>query len=227
MTCHMSQYPPSPQDPNNLPSYDPYAASGYGAGPAKPGSVTFLAVLSIVIGGIFTLCCGVATVSGLMQLVGVNMMSGPTANMRLSPGLQAFGVFDAVIELALFVTLLFIGIGALSLKPWTRRAAVSWWSALMIVWTLIRLVVQVVWVGPATTELMKQIQQTNPTPGLSAPQMQTFMSAWIWIATALPIVIQLLLPILFLALWRKPAITAAFEGNTPGFTPGPPTPYGS
>jgi hypothetical protein len=217
----MTQYPTNPQDPSHSPPYDPYGT--YGEGPTKPGSITFLAVVAIVIGGLGSLCSGFATVFGLIQLAGVNMMTGPAAQMKFSPGIQAFGVFDSVMELALYVSLLFIGIGALSLKPWARRAAVSWWSAVMIVWVFIRLIAQIVWVGPASMQAVKQMQQS--TPGMSAPQMQAFMNVWMVIVVVFSVVIQLLPPILFLALWRRPAVIAAFEGTVPDGTPDAGNPY--
>jgi len=221
----MSQDPINQQHPANPSPYDPYSTLDYQTVPApsKPGSVTFLAIVAIVFGGLGSICSGFGAVTGLIQLSGGNLFSGPAGQFKISPNLQAFGVFDSVIELALYVTLLMIGVSALSLKPWARRAAVSWWSAVVIIWTVIRMFVQVVWIFPASMEMLKQMQKT--TPGLNAGQMQPFMTAWIVIVTALSVVIQLLPPVLFLALWRRAAVTAAFEGSAPGFTPGPPNPY--
>ncbi len=206
----MSQYP---QDANNPPPYDPYDTLNYQTvyPPPKPGSVTFLAVVAIVFGGLGSLCSVFGAISGLMQLAGVNLFSGPGGQFKVDPNLQAFGVFDSVIELALYVMLLFIGISALSLKSWARRAAVSWWSAIIIVWTIIRTFVQVVWVFPASMEIFKEMQKSSP--GVNVQQMQPFMTAWIAIVTGLSVVLQLLPPILFLILWRRPAVIAAFEGN--------------
>jgi hypothetical protein len=223
----MSQYPTNPQDPNNPPPYDPYGTLDYQTVPTqpKPGSITFLAVLAIVFGGLGSLCTGFKTIAGLIQLAGVNLVSGPAGQMKLNPSLQAYGVFDAIIGLALWVTLLTIGIAALSLKPWARRAAVSWWSGVMILWAIVGVIVAIVWIGPATLELVKQMQQS--TPGLSAPQMQSFMSASVVGGAVLNLLIQLLMPILFLALWRGPRVIGAFEGTVPAGAPGTGNPYAS
>jgi len=217
----MSQYPPYPQDPNNP---APYGTPGYGPGPAKPGSITFLAVVAIVFGGLGSLCTGFGTVVGLMQLAGVSLISGPAGQMRFSPGVQAFGVFDSVLELALYVTLLFIGISALSLKPWARRAATTWWSVVMIIWALVRLVAQIIWVGPASLQAAQQMQQ--PSPGLNPAQMHTMMNGILIGGAIVTLLIQLLPAVLFLLLWRSPAVVGAFEGTVPPGT-GTPNPYGT
>ena len=222
----MSQYPPYPQGPDNPPPHDPYAMAYQSAPvPDKPGSITFLAVLAIVFGGLFSLCTGIGIVVGLMQLAGVSLMSGPSGQIKLSPALQIVSVFITVIELALYVALLMIGIGALSLKPWTRRAATSWWSAAMTVWAVVRVILQITWIGPISLEMAKKMQQ--PTPGLNPAQLQTIMSASMIGGAIFTFLLQILLPILFLALWRRPNVIGAFEMSNPPGQQGAPNPYGT
>lgn len=207
----MSQYPYQ-KDPGNPAPYDPYGTPSYqAAARPKPGSITVLAVLAIVFGSLFSLCTGFATIVDLLQIAGVKLITGPAAQIKVTPALQAFGLSTAVLELGLCLALLMIGIGALSLKRWARRAATSWWPVVMIVWAFVRLIAQVFWIGPASLEALKQMQQS--TPGISTQQMQKFMGAGMVGGAIFILLIQLLLPILFLTLWRSPDVIGAFEGG--------------
>jgi hypothetical protein len=223
----MSQSPPFPQDPGSAMPYDPYAMQGNPLAPAaaKPGGVTALAVLAIVFGGLGSLCEGFGTIAGLIQLAGVDLFSGLAGAMNITPALKVFGVVDSVINLLLYLTLLIIGIAALSLKPWSRRIATSWWSVVMIVWAVVRLILKVAWIGPASLEAIKEMQQSNPN--VTPEQMHTILSAAMVGGAILAFLIQLLLPVLFLLLWRGKRVIGAFEPSVPRGTAGAPGPNGA
>jgi hypothetical protein len=189
----MSQYPPHSQGPDDRAPCDPYATLGYqpAGTPSKPGSITFVAVIAIVFGGLGSICTTFRTVAGVLQLAGVKLIAGRNGQVTISPKLKAFGVFDSVLDLGLYISLLAIGITALSLKPWARRAAVSWWAAVMIAWCVLLLILQLTWIGPATLE---------------AVRLQMLVMGVVTLA------IKVLPAVLFLAFWRRPSVVVAFEG---------------
>lgn len=227
----MSQYPPG-QDPYSQNPYgqpppgqyppgqypQPYMA-GYATpmpGNARPGSVTALAIIGIVLGGIGTLCLGCGTVMSVMQLAGGAAMQGFGGQQpQLSQGAQVFSVVAGVLELVLWVVILFAGVGALSLKPFSRTLAINW-SYAMIVWAVVKTAVQLAWIGPETVRMMKEMQAAGPGPNAPPPQMMNIMSGAMTAMTVVMFLIYVALPVCYLIWWRKPHVKAAFEGGAAG-----------
>ena len=211
------QYPPGQYPPGQYPQ--PYTP-GYATpmpGSVRPGSVTALAIIGIVLGGMGTLCLGCGTVMAVIQLAGGAAMQGFGGQQQpqLSHGAQVFGVVSGVLELVLWVVILFAGIGALSLKPATRRLAINW-SYAMIVWALVKTAVQLAWIGPETVRMMKEMQATSPGPNAPPPQMMNIMSGAMTAMTIVMFLVYVALPVSYLIWWRKPHVKAAFEGAAAG-----------
>jgi hypothetical protein len=232
----MSQYPPGqgpygqyPQGQYPAGQYPQPYAGGYATpmpGNPRPGSVTALAIIGIVLGGMGTLCLGCGTVMGVMQLAGGAAMKGFGGQQQpqLSHGAQVFGVVAGVLELVLWVVVLLAGIGALSLKPFSRKLALNW-SYAMILWAVVKTAVQLAWIGPETVKIMKEMQATTPGPNAPPPQMMNIMSGAMTAMTVVMFLIYIALPVCYLIWWRKPNVKAAFEGAGAA-QPGGPGPGG-
>jgi hypothetical protein len=155
----------------------------------------------------------------VIQLAGGAAMQGfgGQDQPQLSQGAQVFGVVSGVLELALWVVLLFACIGALSLKPFSRKLALNW-SYVMIVWAVVKTAVQLAWIGPETVRVMKEMQASSPGPNAPPPQMMNIMSGTMTVMTVVMFLIYVALPVCYLIWWRKPNVIAAFEGA--GAAPG-------
>jgi hypothetical protein len=90
----------------------------------------------------------------------------------------------------------------------------------MLVWTVIKTVVQIAWVGPATMKAIEEMQRTNPGQAAQTQQVMKFMGAGMTVGAIVVFVLYAALPICFLIFWKKPHVTAAFEGT--GAAGGPP-----
>lgn len=221
----MTQYPHDP----NQPAPVPYAGGGY-APVARPGSITTMAVFAIILGSLGTLCCGLTGVAGgLFSLAQGSQTRLPDGTMyQQDAGLALANVGIAAADLVTSVILLVAGIGALSLKPWARRAAVavSW---AMIVVAAVRVVVTFVWVIPETTRLMGQMQQAGGAQQQGMANMMSMMGTGQKAITIVVFLITAGIAGSIIALWTKPAVKAWFEGGGAagaGYGGGPAGPAG-
>lgn len=221
----MSQYP-SPYDPPgyfSIPNAGPMVLA---LPPARPTAVTVLAVIGIIFGGLGTFCIGIGLVFQLIALAAGGSFPGAAGGgmaIRQDPAVQFYEAAVAVIEVVVWLTLLVCSIAALSLKPFARRVLIPW-SGAVIVWGLIRLAVQLVWVGPKTAAMFQQIQPAaggGPNP----VQMAGFMNVAMIGGAVIFFLLQIALPICFLTFWTGPAVKAAFARGPradyppPGYPP--------
>lgn len=201
----MSQYPP-PADLN-------YAYGAYRPSP-RPTSVSVLSIIAIVLGALGLLCGGLGLLGQIMILMtGGKNPFAPTAPVMTNSALAVYGAVSALVSLILSAALLAGGIGGLKLSPRARRLMILW-SIVVIVWATLNLIVQLVWINPATAEITRQTQaKLNPQ---AAQTMSQFMGPLQIVAAFIGWLLWCILPVLFLTLWRSPKVVQAFEGAPPG-----------
>jgi hypothetical protein len=207
----MTQYPYDPNQPAPVPYAGGYAPA------ARPGSITTMAVFAIILGSLGTLCCGLTGVAGgLFNLAQGNQVRLPDGTMyQQNSGLALANVGIAGADLVTSVVLLVAGIGALSLKPWARRAAVTV-SGVIIAVAIARLVVTFVWVIPETTRLMGKMQQGGRAQQQGMAGMMSMMGTGQKAITIVVFLITVGIAGSIIALWTKPAVKAWFEGGGAG-----------
>ena len=207
----MTQYQPPFQ-----PDYRSYVP----APSLRPGSVTALSIISIVLGSIGLLCGGIGLVGQIMVIAtgGKNPFM-PNAPVMTDQSIAIYSAIASFVALVFSALLLVGGIGGLKLMPFARRLMV-WMSFAMIGWATFQLVLQIAWVIPQTSSRVVQMQaQMDPQAAkimhsmLGPMQIVFAIVAWIF---------WLILPTCFLILWRSPRVVAAFEN--PGILPGSPLP---
>src|SRR5438128_303609 len=136
----MSELPPLPSSPPPVP-YASYAAGPAVPGVTRPTSVTALAIIGIIWGGI-------AVLGGVWGVASYFLpFHNPVIDkVKENPGLFVFTVVSGLVGLALAVVLLAGSIGALSLKPWARRAMLFWaWADIFL--RIVGTAVSVLWMG--------------------------------------------------------------------------------
>jgi len=203
----MSQIPPpSPFQP---PSNFPYPDANYL--PPRPGVVSGLAITGIILGSLGVLCNGIGLVSLAMMAMGKNPFM-PNAPVMHDPMVNGFGVVNGGVALLLSGSLLAFSIGALSLKPWAHGGAMRW-SVLTLIWQTLAFIVQVVWILPITSDFVLKNQPQNVPPGMASSlhAIQAFELSFVWL-------LWCTLPVLFLILWRRPRVLAAFGKAPPEAT---------
>ena len=200
----MTQYPQQPYfDPNlQYASYPPNP---------RPGSVTALSIIAIILGSIFVLCGGFGLLGQIFMLAMAGKNPFFPAGPKLPTPLIAYQALSSAITLLLAIVLLIGGIGGLKLWPAARRIMI-YWSMAMIAWGTINLIVQLVWVVPESAQANAQFQAgVNPR---MAGQMSSLIKP-LQIGAALVVwILSCILPVCFLTLWRRPQVVASFEGAT-------------
>jgi hypothetical protein len=132
------------------------------------------------------------------------MRSSPmfaNAQVQLSPAITAYNAVLQVIWLALSITLLMIGVGGMTLKPWARRIAISW-SIISIFVAIIQTVISMIWIAPAQIAALRKTQPGNP--------MLQFGTGVFSAVSIVGLILVCILPVLFLILWRRPEVKNAF-----------------
>lgn len=226
----MTQYPP--QTPPS--TFNPAAGVPQGP-PAKPGSITVLAVLAIVVGALGALCCGVVNVAALFtqNLVVSALNLPPESAPKLDPSVVAFDVAVGVADLLTCGVLLVVGIGALRLSAWARGLGVLD-SIAMLVIAVVFVVGTLTFTGAKREQYQKDLEAAmvkaaNAKGGNAAPTsgMATFGSAGTLVTGAIMFMLRILVPLGILIFWTKPAVKAAFanrlaySGSYPYGTPPP------
>lgn len=210
----MTQYP-GPNYPAQIPGYQsPYTPT---ASP-RPTSVTVLAIIGIVIGGLFVLC----KPFGLLPLVMPNMgPPNPALDvLRTDATLKALTIAGVIVGLPVSILLLASSIACLSLKPWGRNGVLAY-AAIAIVLSALTFVAQVVWVIPKMQAVQKQQMANVPNAAFFAELTGVPI-------TAVEFVFRLILPACLLYFFTRPHVKAAFENPQLPMTPGYGTPpYGA
>jgi hypothetical protein len=193
----------------STPYGEPPHALGYGQygypppGPRRPTSVTVIAIFAIIVGVLGLLGVAVQFLQVLVpqafQFGGPNpvndlMRTDPVIATWVGVMTGAGGIL-AILELA-------GGIGALSLKPWARRALLFYAiGAILIglVGTIFNIMVMV--------PKLSQIPQNRPEVKLTVQLMP--------IMTIGGFLLGLILPVCVLIFMTRPKVKAAFAGQTP------------
>jgi hypothetical protein len=206
----MTQYP-GPQ-PTQFPGYQlPTTPTP----PLRPTSVTVLAIIGIIFGGLGIFCKPVGVVGLFIpQPAGANPM------LDLQKQMMAWNVANAVVGTLVSVLLLASSIGSLYLKPWARKGMLAY-AALAVVLTLVGGVVSVVWVLPKVQEAQRQMMAQQAGRGAAPPaQMMNVMQVAGTAGAVIGIGLALIFPIAIGYYYTRPAVKAAFEGTGAAFPPG-------
>jgi hypothetical protein len=203
------------------PPYDMNYSSGPLPSP-RPSSVTVLSIFAIIIGSLLLLCNGLAMLSELMMIgSGGKNPFAPNMPAMNNQAINTFNAVDAFVKLILAGFLLAGGIGGLGLRPWARRAMVTW-SIAVLVWATLALILQLAWVAPAMAEFNQRVQtQFNPQMAQTMSSMQKpvqlAFAVFAW-------VVWCILPVCFLLTWRSPRVVGAFQAQSGDMPPGGPYP---
>ena len=192
----MSQYP-SPGGP-----------LGYYAAPRnrRPTTVTVFAILAIIFGSLGTL----GMLCSIPQQLGFRFTRNPVVEaMQKDTLLVAINLASHAIALALFITLLWSDIGALSLKP-AARTAMLWYAKIDIVATILQIILSVTFIHSRTEAMTRKALLASP--GINAASVDTLLKVTFYGGLALSAVI-LIWPILILYFMNKPHVKAAFDGS--------------
>src|SRR4051794_15373324 len=195
----MSQYPSVPDA--NRPHALPYVQAYVQPGPRRPTSVTVIAVFTIIFGiiGVMGLTVQLLQlmVPDVFQFGGPNPVNDLMRNDRQiafwSGVFAGVGGILALLELA-------GGIGALSLKPWARKALLAYAVGAIVaglagtVFTLI-----------VTIPKLSQIPQNRPEVRMMIQIMPIFAVGGF--------LVGLILPVCVLIFMTRPKVKAAFAGQ--------------
>ena len=217
----MTQYPHDPGQPAPV----PYAAGDVASAP-RPGSITTPAVLAIILGSLGTLCCGLTgVVGGLFSFATGNKTQLPDGSTYQQDAALAFanlGIAGA--DLVTSAILLAAGIGALSRKPWARKAAVAV-SAVILVLAVVRIVVAFGWGVPDMERMTARMKQSGPVGNQGPAAFMEMMGTGVKLISIVVFLLTATVTGTILALWTKPNVKAWFgdgvaaAGNG-GYPPG-------
>ena len=193
----------------------PYGQQQYSPTPQptglRPGSVTALAIVGIVFGGLGLLCKPLSVLLLFMP------QPQPNPAIEMQKGMMPWNLSSAGVGTLISALLLAASIGSLMLKPWARKGMLAY-AALAVVMNVVGLVVTLVWIMPKMKDVQQQmIQQQGGAaapPGM-ANMMQTLGS----VGTIVGFVLAMVFPVLIGYFFTRDNVKAAFEGG--GVPPGP------
>jgi hypothetical protein len=207
----MTQYPPQPP-------YSPSAPQPLGYGQyyprynPRPTSVTVVAILGIIFGGLRVLCTPIGLVPFFIP-INASTPNPVLDAYRADPKMLAILIAQSAVIFVLGAWLVAGSIAALLLKSWGRRMLISYALAQVIV----------VFAGLV-------VHYTIVMPRLSAALANAAGKAVVGLSLASTVVgavLSLIIPTLLLVIMTRPHVAAAFESanNDPGAAP-PQQPYG-
>jgi hypothetical protein len=165
--------------------------------PRRPASVTTLAIIGIILGGLAVLCTPFSLVFYFVKFGPPNPVIDATRN---DPAWFGYTIVSLTIGWIMGLVLLVSSIGALMLKEWARKGMLAYaWIAIVMV--PITLVVNFVWLNAKLTAA------TAGNPGAAIGQK---------IGGTIGPFVGLILPIFILIFMNKPHVKAAFaSGDVP------------
>jgi hypothetical protein len=184
----------------------PYATPNIPMPSNRPTMLTVLAILGIIFGGLGVLCLGFGDIFNFFTLINPNMLPA-TAHQPYAQ--KVVGLIMGLIGLALCAVLLIGSIGALNLKPASRRLLVGW-SVADILFDLARLVVALIFLVPATANNPMWQQpaiQNNP----NGPQIVTYARVGGIVGAVVGWMFSTAFAVLLYIYYRKPETIAVFE----------------
>jgi hypothetical protein len=209
----------------------------YGSAPAIPGNstITIVAIMSIVMGAIGFLTCGVLSLLGGMGSGDITLPDGTIAHG--DPGLATVGIILGSVGIFSSGALLLCGVGALMRRSSARIVAIGVASLVLAV-AVARFVVTLAYTGPKVEQLQQQMQEASSKrktqQGAPPPpnDMVPFHSGGAITTGVVMFVLEALTPTLILSLWTRRRVIDAFDAgvaersgrNASGVTgPGPGT----
>lgn len=209
----MSQYPTGPYSP-------PPHALGYGQyayappGPRRPTSVTVIAVFTIIFGilGLIGVTFQLVQVF-IPQAFQFGAPNPVTDVMRTDPVIATWTVATSAAGGVLAIVELAGGVGAMSLKPWARKALLTYAVAVILI-GLIGVVFNFAIVLPR----LSQIPQNRPEVKM-AIQIMPY-------SAGCGVVVGMILPVCVLVYMNRPNVKAAFAAQGAAGHPQGPTPDG-
>ena len=197
-----------------------YASANIPVPSRRPTALTVLAIIGIVFGAMGVLCVGLSELFLLFTLVNPNLppqFRAQPVEHRIINFVMGFG------GLVLSAILLGGSIGSLNLKPVARRVMVGWAMA-DIIFDLLRLLVALLILLPATYRNPAFAQNPAFRNNPNAPQIQTFAvvggvggGVFSWAGNTT-------FAVLVYVFFRKPEFVAAFEGPPGNANPSLPIP---
>ena len=192
----MSQYPP-PQYPPQYPQQNPMPY--YAPRQAKPGSVTAIGVIGIILS---LLCGGGSAIGMLPYLVQTGAPNPVVDGIRRQGGILTLFLTVAAVTLLLQVVLLFGSIGTLTLKRWGR--------SLMMIYAGAMLLAVVADIALTAIYILPLLGDSIPTNG--SAQAQGFavgMKIGLFFGAGM----RLVFPVCVLAVMNRPNVKAAFDSQ--------------
>lgn len=192
----MSQYPP-PQYPPQSPWQNP---TPYDVRPqAKPGSVTAIGVIGIVL----SLLCGGGSAIGMLPYIVQTSVPNPVVDgIRQQGGILTLFLTVIAITLLLQVVLLFGSIGTLTLKRWGR--------SLMMLYAGGMLLAVVADIALTAIYVVPLLGQAIPSDGSAHAQgFAVGMKVGLFFGAAM----RLVFPLCVLAVMNRPNVKAAFDSQ--------------
>lgn len=199
----MSQLPPPPP-------FDPlfYASPHVPQKSPRPTSVTVIAILAIIWGSLHVL----AMLCTIPQYLGVNLAPNPAMDgIRKDPVLLSVSIFNMAIGLLLGVLVLACGIGALSLKPWSRIWMIRY-AVIYFFFAIVSTVFNLLFIQPRMEQAMQTAMPANSP--FNAAQFQSMMHIGRYVGVCFA-VLFLLWPVAILYYMTRPHVKAAFQGGAP------------
>jgi hypothetical protein len=188
----------------------------------RPGVVLVFAILNIVLGALGAIIhyCGGAIVErgfGLLTSSQWVLPSGSTIQVPPFPSdALAVSIADLVIRLALFIALIFAGLGLLGMNAWARKLSIAL-SILGILWALAIPTINSLYLRPKTEKWEKDLLQAvrnqlkdqnlpPPNSRLKSPAMSAFGSLF------MPSLVATY-SIVMLGFMLRPQVAMAFTGQ--------------
>ena len=191
---------------------------------ARPGSVTALAIIGIVFGGIGVLCKPFSVVALFLP------QPAPNPMVDMQKEMMAWNLANAGIGTLISILLLAAAIGALLLKAWARKGMLAY-AGVAIVMNVVGLVVGLAYVVPRMRQAQEQMMQQQGGANLP-PGMASIMQTAGAVGTVVWFILAMVFPVMVFYFFTRDNVKAAFEPGAGFPTGGPyggggyPAPYG-
>ena len=191
---------PAPQlQPDPL-SYQPYVPAS--DAPLRPTSVSVLAWIGIVLGGLGLLCKPTSLLMFVMPIPGPNPVVDAFKNDSF---LRLWLIAGTGAGWLISLLLLFGAVGSLKLKDWGRTAMLGY-AALAVLMTVVSQVVSVVAITPAMEQAMRQAGAPAPAGPMNMPPA---------VGAAIGLLLGLWFPLLILWYYTRSVVKEAFARGLP------------
>jgi hypothetical protein len=197
------------QPPMGPGGYQPqyYTPGQYVVPSRRPGSVTTLAIIGIILGSLGLLCCGWGIIGNLIGNTANAAFAGQQAAFRPTAAQNAWNLINSVVNFLLSGMLLAGSIGSLMLARWARLLMIIYAMA-AIAMALVMLVMNFAVVLPAMEDVFRQ----TAVPRNASFDPASFGRMIMIITTLLTFLVMMIYPICVLVFYRRPNVVAAFEG---------------